>query len=114
MPTRFMVESITCPFCDHIFESSQEYDNDDGEVIECENCPERFRLEVYHVTQYSTIVDCTAAGRDHVWLGPRRNVIDSKRYKGYMYFLDCRDCEIGATLLVSHETGLITKRAYQH
>lgn len=39
-------DEIVCPHCGYEFNGSWEYDDDDGELIECQNCDESFELSV--------------------------------------------------------------------
>ena len=50
--------AIKCPYCNHEFSDSWEYDEEDDQAT-CESCDRQFNLSVYVSTTYSTSrIDC--------------------------------------------------------
>jgi len=47
-------DEITCPYCGNIFSDSWEYVNNDGIVLTCDDCDNRFKLNVETSTYFST------------------------------------------------------------
>lgn len=45
-------DEIVCPHCGYEFGDSWEYDEDDGEMIECQDCDKSFRLDVNYTVSY--------------------------------------------------------------
>jgi len=100
-------KKITCPYCDHEFSDSWEYNDNDGDEIECVSCERSFTLQVHFDVQYSTErLTCEGAhewGSDiirHDYDAETCARYNAKRFAGRtdhephtMYVRLCRNCD---------------------
>jgi uncharacterized Zn-finger protein len=75
---------ITCPYCQHKFSDSWEYNEDNGRNIDCHHCDETFALEVDIAVTYSTArLDCIEGGKEHIYTVPIRRDRSQATCDGY-------------------------------
>ncbi len=79
---------IVCPHCGYKYGDSWEYNNDDGNKIECECCDKKFILSVNFSVDYSTSkIDCEEEKKEHTYIFSHFYHKERKYGKGLDYII---------------------------